>query len=82
MKSVSFKNLVLFIKGEMFQQIGTEMRRSAGNGNNSMGIGWNSNSKRHSRTAIIKKVKVARTRLPSVGFRSRSKFLAVSLQVT
>ena len=29
-----------------------------------------------------KKVKVARTRLPSVGFRSWSRFLAVSLQVT
>ena len=57
MKSVSFKNLVLFIKGEMFEQIGTEMRRSGGNGNNSVGIGWNSNSKRHSRTAIIKKGK-------------------------
>jgi len=45
MKSVSFKNLVLFIKGEMLEQIGTEMRRSGGNGNNSVGIGWNSNSK-------------------------------------
>ena len=30
----------------------------------------------------IKKVKVAHTRLPSVGFRSWSRFLAVSLQVT
>ena len=30
----------------------------------------------------IKRVKVAHTRLPSVGFRSRSRFLAVSLQVT
>jgi len=30
----------------------------------------------------IKKVKVAHTRLPSVWFRSRSRFLAVSLQVT
>ena len=31
----------------------------------------------------VTKVKaVARTRLPSVGFRSRSRFLAVSLQVT
>ena len=30
----------------------------------------------------ILKVKVARTRLPSVGFRSWSRFLAVSLQVT
>ena len=31
---------------------------------------------------IIKRVKVAHTRLPSVGFRSLSRFLAVSLQVT
>jgi len=30
----------------------------------------------------LKKVKVAHTRLPSVGFRSLSRFLAVSLQVT
>ena len=30
----------------------------------------------------LKKVKVAHTRLPSVGFRSWSRFLAVSLQVT
>ena len=30
----------------------------------------------------VKKVKVARTRLPSVGFQSWSRFLAVSLQVT
>ena len=32
--------------------------------------------------ALIKKVKVAHTRLPSIGFRSWSRFLAVSLQVT
>ena len=31
---------------------------------------------------MCKKVKVAHTRLPSVRFRSRSRFLAVSLQVT
>jgi len=31
---------------------------------------------------VCKKVKVADTRLPSVGFRSRSRFSAVSLQVT
>ena len=31
---------------------------------------------------VIKKVKVAHTRLPSVGFRSWSRFLAVSLKVT
>ena len=31
---------------------------------------------------ILKKVKVAQTRLPSVGFRSWSRFLALSLQVT
>jgi len=34
-----------------------------------------------SRTISNKKVKVAHTRLPSVGFRSWSRFLAVSLQV-
>ena len=33
-------------------------------------------------TCIHKKVKVAHTRLPSVGFRSWSRFLAVSLQAT
>ena len=31
---------------------------------------------------LLKKAKVARTRLPSVRFRSRSRLLAVSLQVT
>jgi len=31
---------------------------------------------------MVKQVKVAHTRLPSVGFRSWSRFLAVSLQVT
>jgi len=35
-----------------------------------------------SSTLPVKKVKVAHTRLPSVGFRSWSQFLAVSLQVT
>jgi len=34
------------------------------------------------RLSLTKKVKVAHTRLPSVGFRSRSRSLAVSLQVT
>jgi len=34
------------------------------------------------RPRVVIKVKVAHTRLPSVGFRSRSRFLAVSLQVT
>jgi len=33
-------------------------------------------------TCIVKEVKLAHTRLPSVGFRSWSRFLAVSLQVT
>jgi len=38
----------------------------------------------HVRCALLdsKKVKISRTRLPSVGFRSWSRFLAVSLQVT
>ena len=36
----------------------------------------------NSRSKQAKKVKVAHTRLPSVGFRSWSRFLAVSLQVT
>jgi len=39
----------------------------------------------HLRKAVrssYEKVKVAHTRLPSVGFRSSSRFLAVSLQVT
>ena len=35
-----------------------------------------------SRVASYKKVKVVRTRLPSVGFRSWSRFVAASLQVT
>jgi len=34
------------------------------------------------RDSVVKKVKVAHTRLPSVGFRSWSRFLTVSLQVT
>jgi len=34
------------------------------------------------RVCMIKKVKVAHARLPSAGFRSWSRFLAVSLQVT
>ena len=36
----------------------------------------------HPRDTMLKKVKVAHTRLPSIGFRSWSRFLAVSLQVT
>ena len=41
-----------------------------------------SSRRRTTITVLIKKVKVAHDRLPSVGFRSWSRFLAVSLQMT
>ena len=45
-------------------------------------ISWGDNSSANKLLTRHKKVKVAHTRLPSVGFRSWSRFLTVSLQVS